>query len=440
MDEKIKAFLKDLSSKLDGLPDAEKSEALNYYGEYINDALDEGVFAEELLERFESPEKIASAIKAEISIKKARKNPNLKSYSRVARYVRIGITKPFTIFLFSIFIFVTYAIAVMLFLSAAAAAAAACISLIYLLYEAFSIPGQYIAEITGTISFGVFTASFLMIIAFALYGLCRFFIKLSSSLAGLIFNKTRKPLPVIGGENTVEYDGNTGSAGNTGNTGSAALLICVILMSASLVAAFASGLPLKLFMIFNSMEPVNFTMQEWKYASTEIDGIRISTAHSHIRLGKSRSDKIEISYKQADWLSHEITSSGGQLTFMEKSNGRLPLFYLVSMHENNAEFKVSLPEGYSPDNVRLESRGGFIHIDSVDFDTLANTYTGSVYVAMDSGGKPAVIKAGTESGLIWYKGEHAGEKNAEGTTQFVIEADNGAGIEIETKRGNIFIE
>ena len=57
MDDRIKDFLEVLDRKLDGLTEAERIEALDYYEEYISDALDEGVSTDELLSALGPPEK-----------------------------------------------------------------------------------------------------------------------------------------------------------------------------------------------------------------------------------------------------------------------------------------------------------------------------------------------------------------------------------------------
>ena len=57
MQEKIKAFLDSLKSNLAGLPEPEIEEALNYYEEYLYDALDEEGHRE-MLSQMDPPEKL----------------------------------------------------------------------------------------------------------------------------------------------------------------------------------------------------------------------------------------------------------------------------------------------------------------------------------------------------------------------------------------------
>lgn len=428
MDDSINIFLDELKLKLSGFPEDETREAVEYYEEYINDALDEGKSAEELLSHLDSPEKIATMIKAETSIKKAQSNPGLKNYSKVLKYARYGITKPISVLLFSIFIIVTYSTAVLLFCGAIVSAAAACVILPGFIYEALKIPSKYIAEIISTISMGIFSAGLCLLLAFGFFKLCRLFIQLSSGLVRRMLNKSHKPLTDI-----------SKSPAEKSNSSKLLLKVCLISISAGLVLSLATGLPIKLFMIFNSMEPSSIATQEWEYDSTSVDKINITTAHSHIRLEKGDSDKIKISYEQSDWLEPETTCTNGQLTFSEKFNGRLPLFSFVSLHENNTEVVISLPEGFKPDALGLESKGGFVHIGSTDFNVMAKTYTGNIYLEPGTGAKPAVIRASTSTGIIQAGGTNVGAKTSK-STEYIVAAQTGSSIELDTTRGSIFIK
>ena len=102
MDDRIKDFLDALDRNLDGLAEAERREALDYYGEYISDALDEGVSTEELLSRLDPPEKIAAMIRAETGIRLVNASPGLKNYSKLVKSAHIGLTRPLSVLMFSL--------------------------------------------------------------------------------------------------------------------------------------------------------------------------------------------------------------------------------------------------------------------------------------------------------------------------------------------------
>lgn len=428
MDDKVKAFLEDLKLKLSGLPDIEKKEALDYYEEYLNDALDDGKNAEELLSHLNPPEKIAAMIKAEASIRKARKNPGLKNYLRVLKYAFSNITKPFSALLFSIFIFVTYSTAIILFCGAFISAAAVLVLLPGSIFEAAKIPGKYAAEITGTVGIGLFAAMLCLLAAYGLFKLFRLFIRISSSLVGRMLKKSRRTIPEV-----------DEAPAEKGRSYRLFVKICIGIAAASLILTFATGLPVKLFMIFNSMKPFNVTTQTWEYDKSAVNIIRIASAHSHIKLEKGDSDKIKIAYEQPDWVEPIINNTDGILTFIEESNGRLPLFSLVSMHENRTDVTVSLPEGFEPAELKLESRGGFVNIDGTDFNVQVKTYTGNIYLESNGSTNPFGLEASTSTGIILEGGKAAGTKSSNGL-EYKVVAQNGSSIELETFRGNIFID
>lgn len=197
MDEKIKVFLDELKLKLARLPEDESKESLDYYEEYLNNALDEGKSAEELLSLLDSPEKIAAMLKADTSIRIAQRNPGLKNYQRVLKYALSNISKPFSVLLFSIFTFVTYSTAIILFCGAFVLAAAVLILLPGSIFEASKIPVKYVAEIIGTVGSGIFVSMLCLLTAYGLYKLCLLFIRISSSLVGRMLKKYRKPIPEI---------------------------------------------------------------------------------------------------------------------------------------------------------------------------------------------------------------------------------------------------
>lgn len=438
MSEKLKAFLDELSRHLNGLPENERAEVINYYEEYMNDAEEEGVSPEDLLARLESPADIAASIKAESSIRNMRNRPGLKNYSRVVKYARIGIKRPITIFLFSLLIFVTYSIAVCLFIVTVASAASACAILPMFIAETVKIPSHYIGDAMGTISMGVFFTGLMALVAWIFFKLSGLLFRLSAGLISRMLNKNKMPAS-NGARNALTIDDIGGEKENRGRFSALALKICLSIIAAGFVIALATGLPTKMFMIFNSMKPGNISMKEWEYSTDSVDKISIKTAHSVIRIIEGNSEKIKIQYEQSDWLEPEISSIDGQLTFTEKSNGRMPLFSLVSMHENRAEVTLSLPEGYKADDVELESRGGFVYITGIKAPVHVKTYTGSIYVEQEDDAKLAALKASTLTGVIKVNGKDAATKSG-GKTTYQSDSQNGPLMQFESYRGNIYIE
>ncbi|HEX2944488.1 MAG TPA: DUF1700 domain-containing protein [Clostridia bacterium] len=430
MDERLKTFLEELKVQLAGLPELEKMEALDYYTEYVSDAVDEGVSPDEILSRLDSPEKIAAMIKAETSIRKAQSNPGLKNYSSVVKYARFSITRPISIFLFSIIIFCTYSIAFSLFLVTIAAAAGACLVFAACTYEALRMPFTYITGIISTIGIGIFLSGVLILTAYLFFILCRLFIRMSTGLIARMLRKPGRSFPEFN-EDAYEKKANKSRALKAG----------LFIITAGLIISLSTGLPIKLFMIFNSMKPANVTMREWSYNAADIRDISMNTAHSHIRLEEGKSDKIEVSYEQSDWMDPEISDKDGKLSFKEKFNGRIPFFPLISMHENNAELTIRLPAGYNAEVISLESRGGFIWVDSANYPAEVRTYTGSIYLKPGVGEPTPSVKAVTSTGTIQVSEKDAGKKTANKTVyENVPSAGSKSIMDLETDRGSIFID
>lgn len=438
MNERIEKYLKELEQQLAGLPEIERKEAMDYYTEYVNDALDEGVSPEELLSRLDPPEKTAAVIRAETSIKHFRSNPGLKNYSKMVKYARLGFTRPLTVLMFSLLIFTTYTIAILLFLGTVVSVAAACLILPALVYEALKIPSGYLAEIAGTIGIGIFASGLMLLTAYGFYVLWRPLFKLSANLISKMIKKS--PARMV----STDVNGiNSNFSGDMKKPSHKMLKASLIIIAAGLLITVATGLPVKMFMIFNSMKPSNITLHSQEFPVSEVSRININTAHSVVRLKEGSSDKIELKYEQSDWLEFNISCNNGELVFEEESNGRMPLFPLVSMHENRAELTVTLPAGYRPDKVVLESRGGFLYIENTLVPVEAKTYTGSIYIDtygnLSAASGSGSVSARTSSGIIQSDGKNIGIKTASGTDLEIL-TGNESKIILETVRGNIFFD
>lgn len=437
MDERIKSFLDALAANLEGLAEDEKREALDYYEEYFSDALEEGADPGELLSRLDPPEKIAAAIRAETSIRLVNADPGLKNYSRLVKSAHAGITGPLSVFLLSLVIFTTYSIAIILFLCTVVSAAAACIILPASISEAFKIPARYIGEIAGTIGMGIFASGVCLLISYGFYVLCRPLIRVSAGMVYKMVKKGSKP-----GSNTVEAHKDV--SGVTGpKRVNRSLRAGLIITAAGLAVSLASGLPVKLFMIFNSMKPADITVIQREFGMDGVSEISIETAHSNIRLTEGGSGNISLEYEKSNWLDFDIKSDGGRVVFTERSNGRLPLFSLVSLHENRAELIISLPSGWEPGSVRLESRGGTINIESGSFPVQAKTYTGTIHLTVPADGDlqeiPPAIRAKSSKGAIFLQDKTTGAKRPYGT-EYELQSPGGVTIRLESERGNIVLD
>ena len=167
------------------------------------------------------------------------------------------------------------------------------------------------------------------------------------------------------------------------------------------------------------MKPADITVIKQEHDISKASEIRIYTAHTNIRLREGGPEKISFEYEKADWLDFDIKKDGGSIVFTESSNGRLPLFSLVSLHENRAELVVSLPSGCDPDKISLESRGGTINIESSEFPVDAKTYTGSINLAVPADTVPGsirpAIQARTAKGTVIIRDNATGARTSHGT-------------------------
>ena len=428
MNHKIADFIQNLEKLLEGLPQKEIRGALSYYEEYLTDAAEAGENLDEILEKLGSPEEIASVIRAEISIIKAQRSPGLRNFTGATKSAFSRVTTPLAIILLSIFIAISYSAVIILFIGAFATLVAAVLTALGLAAEAFMIPADFKLEIIGTIGLAIFSAGFFLLLTFGLWRLGKLVIRASSQLIHRTLKKPGKSVPEAEKEQSHKKTGTKKAA-----------LACSILLAVGLILFFVSGLPFRYFTIFNSMKPENIVERTLEGDPAEINEISIATAHSMIKLTTNTTDRIVINYEQPDWLDYEMRTSGNKLFFHEKSNGRLPLFKLSSLHESRTELTVSIPKDYTPEFVELESRGGFIFIDEPVQNIRAKTYTGEIYLDLKEFEENCNLKANTENGIIEMRGSQVGKKTEKGT-EYYLDKQSGNTIELYSSRGNISID
>lgn len=191
------------------------------------------------------------------------------------------------------------------------------------------------------------------------------------------------------------------------------------------------------------MKPADITVIKQEHDISKASEIRIYTAHTNIRLREGGPEKISFEYEKADWLDFDIKKDGDSIVFTESSNGRLPLFSLVSLHENRAELVVSLPSGCDPDKISLESRGGTINIESSEFPVDAKTYTGSINLAVPADTVPGsirpAIQARTAKGTVFIRDKATGARTSHGT-EYESPSPGGITIRLESERGDIILD
>ncbi|NTV91155.1 MAG: DUF1700 domain-containing protein [Clostridiales bacterium] len=125
MDEKTRAYMDSLKKALEDLPQSEVKDALEYYEEYLNDAIEAGKNPEETLKQLGPPETVSAMIRAEASFERVRKNPGIKSFSKVAGNGMKAFTKPVAVFFMALFIIILYGMVILLYAGAAVSVVAA---------------------------------------------------------------------------------------------------------------------------------------------------------------------------------------------------------------------------------------------------------------------------------------------------------------------------
>jgi hypothetical protein len=201
-----------------------------------------------------------------------------------------------------------------------------------------------------------------------------------------------------------------------------------------------SGLPLKYFTIFNSMEQKYSCVKTETFNPADIDRLSISTTHTDIRLRPGNTNEITVAYQQVDWLDCDIGLNGKTLYFTEESNDTLPLFQLVQMHRNSAELTITIPIGFKPFAIDLESYGGYVYIDGISSDIDVKTTTGSIFIKPNASA-PANIEATTENGRLEtdpLNGTPIGSKTAKGR-EYTENNGSDDTIEANSSNGGIYI-
>lgn len=428
MDDRIAGFIDILKKNLEGLPEEEANEAVSYYEEYLNDAQEAGKDISEVLQQLDLPGAISSVIKAETNIARAKQNPGLKNFAKAMSYAFEGIKTPMAFIGVSLFVFISYLLVLTFAIGAFAILIGAAGSVSIAIYEALAIPSGYIFERIGTIGIGLLAAGICLFASYGFFKFCRLLIIFSANVIHRLQKKTALQLPeeATAGTHNKERFRNP-------------VPVLAIITLAGLVLFLVSGLPARYFMIFNSMKPQNITVRTMEYDAGQVNSISVVTAHSHINLKRGNSGKITVSYEQPDWLDYESSVSEGTLAFKEKSNGRLSLFNLISLHESVTEVNITVPENFSPKSINLQSTGGYITTEGFTSGLQVNTYTGNIiFTGAGNGQGKYGLRASTGTGTITVNNKQAGQKSSQNTL-YSNNINGNSNIVLLTSRGSIFI-
>lgn len=422
MNDNIDKFIISLEEHLKDVPEDVRTEAVEYYREYIGDACESGEDPDTVLKRLGPVGAIAGAIKMEISIQKARNHPGIRNYGGVLKNTFRIVSKPVYVLFLSLFTLLSGSVFITFFLSAFAFFIGAVVALFAVIYEAVKMPAGFILEITGTLGIGLFTFGILMLLAIGFYKLAVLFIKISVSIIGRNQKKT------VLGTREAEERKNIRSK--------PAVIVLTVLSVFGLVLFSVSGLPVRYFNIFNSAKPDNIEIKSYNYNAGEINAISVVSAHSEVSMTKGAGEGIEIVYHRSDWLDCEVVTEGENLYFVEKSNGRLPFFPLVSLHESLTKLEIRVPDGVLK-MADIESTGGHVKVLGLSANIHIETLNGRVEI--DAGFPDnANIHAKAVRGRVFFQDQEVGHRTDQGT-EYIVTGESDKTIEAVSKNGDIHI-
>ncbi len=425
MNDKIDSFIKSLESQLRDCPSNEKDEAIQYYREYLSDALESGEDPDLVMRKMGSTEKIAAMIRMETSIAKARKSPGVRNYGGVMKNTFRIVTTPFSMFSLSIFVLLTASIFILFFAMAFCTALCAIMTLAVSVHEITKMPGEFLMEIMGTLGMGLMVAGIFMFLTLSFYKLTRLFIRLSVWFIDKILKKPKQN-PLVMEKRTTLKSHQT----------KVAIWVFSAISATGLLLFAVSGLPMRYFTIFNSIKPENIEIQSYQMDMDEIDDIFIEAVHSIVTISEDSGNEVRFAYEKSDWLDGDFQTEGKEFRFRERTNGRLPFFDLVSLHESLTELRISIPKEYDG-KITIKSIGGHVIVSNPSYSLQVKTMNGRVEVDI-----PRIdlmnITAKNKNGGIYVNGIQMGERADEGT-QYQSATNTERTMELETTNGDIHI-
>ncbi|NLG89045.1 MAG: DUF1700 domain-containing protein [Clostridiaceae bacterium] len=426
MSDAIDRFIGELEAHLSDLPKDEIEEAVSYYREYLNDAVESGEDPENALNRLGTAEKIAAVIRVETSIDRARSNPGVRNYGAVLKNSFRVITTPFSILFLSMFVMLSGGIFITFYAGAFCTFLGSVLSLAAVIYEAANMSGKFIIEIIGILGAGIMFSAVLMLATICLYKLGRLFIRLSVWTIGKILNKPQQkgaPLKRTADEKSKPIR--------------TAVRLFSVLSFAGFVVFAVSGLPMRYFNIFNSMKPQDVELMSYEFDIDQLNEISVETAHSIVIVSEGSGDKVRFIYEKPDWLDCAFAAEGNTVRFREKSNGRLPFFELVSLHESLTELKVYIPKDAGVKRMTVKSKGGHVFVSDLPLSIRVETMNGSIQVNLPDTDSVNVA-AETSKGVIYSNNTPAGQKTG-GKTVYAINAGSDKTVELQSANGDIRI-
>jgi uncharacterized membrane protein len=378
---------------LEGMPGESVRQALEFYEEYLAEALEAGRSVDETLKSLGGVKEIVAQVRAEATLSRAERSPGPFRMIGAGRQVFRGIADSAARFSLIVGASIPYTLTLGFYLLAGAALLGAVVSAVLLGYGITTMPGAFIREKIGVAGAAVFIAAFLTALGLALW-------RIANGISRITLRVLRKGL---------WRDQRPGTRAESGRprTGRArmAFLICGVAGLLGIGAMAFSSLPMKLFSIWNSQKPASLAVRTWSYSTSEIREIEVATLNSSIVLEAAArpADGIRVTYEEPDWLTGEPVVSNTKLTFRETSSGMVPFMDLISGHPGMTSVRIEMPPGYLARSVTFTSRSGSVSLAFPAESIRAKTYSGSIrFVA---GRAPYRIRASAPDGKILVQGK-----------------------------------
>lgn len=345
--EKLMASIR---AELADVPPESVRPALEYYAEYIAEAVEAGRTAEEILTRLGGMSAVVAQVRAEATLSRAETRPGPFRMIGAGRQVFRGIAGGAARLSLMIGASIPYTLTLGFYLLAGAALLAAVLSAMFLGYGITTMPKAFIMEKISVAGAAVFMASFLTLLALVLW-------RVATGISRLTLRILRKGLRRYQGPDTREKE-----AMPRKRRAAVALMICAVAALLGIGALFSSSLPLKLFSIWNSQRPASLAVLTWSYSSDEVREIEVATLNTSITLepAATSADEIRVTYEKPEWLAAETSVSNGKLTLMESSSGTVPFMDLVAAHPGTTTMRIEVPRRYLAQSVTVTTRSGSI--------------------------------------------------------------------------------
>jgi len=348
MTEILKDYLNKIREALHGWPPADADDAVNYYEEFIEDALEQSLSEKQILKKLGNPQQIIKTIKAENSIRKTEVKPGpLKLMKSIVGIPALKVS----VILGGIIPIVT---AYLLYLLAVISYIAIAGGILFSLYAIRQIDPQYIWSIIGMTGFAF--------ISTALFGFFGFLIwRIANSITLHTMKLLRR---FLNRERTAEIKQTSPGkhSDEKKNRTKRAVIAFLIIFAIGAIMLIPSGLPVRYFSIWNSQMPYNYTERRAQFPADQVKTISVDTLNSKVLLIGKDSGQVTVLYQQPDWMTGEIIKEGSTIQFTEKPNGRLPYMQFVSRHEGMTSVTVALPKEEAVDTVSIRTNGGTVII------------------------------------------------------------------------------